>query len=261
MQLTQVLNAQNKVHIKRESVLQLKLLGAGPWGHGSKPAVSLIFDPEVRQELIEPLTPDMADGNNLLALTAATPLEEKPCSVTGKEPPPRTHVIPVDVFGYQWVEKNGCSGVHVVVVKEVMWLNVWYIQVESKYKEMRNATLETRGRESAKKKGGGGGQAGQHKLSSLGQGPTMSPGRSETCRYIAAGLLRSGVTFGHHAPTWFWTVGAKASVACSMPASVYSRVARKRKISTLSLRSAVENGSFPKAIHTNRHSLWSAFRL
>ena len=32
MQLTQVLNAQKKVHNKRESVLQLKLLGAGPWG-------------------------------------------------------------------------------------------------------------------------------------------------------------------------------------------------------------------------------------
>ena len=43
--------------------------------------------------------------------------------------------------------------------------------------EMRSLTLETGGRESAKKKeGGGGGQAGQHKLSSLGQGPTMSPG-------------------------------------------------------------------------------------
>ena len=35
-----------------------------------------------------------------------------------------------------------------------------------------------------------------------------------------------------------------ATVPCSMPASVYSRVARKRKFSTLSLRSAVENGSF-----------------
>ena len=35
-----------------------------------------------------------------------------------------------------------------------------------------------------------------------------------------------------------------ATIACSMPASVYSRVARKRKFSTLSLRSAVENGSF-----------------
>ena len=51
MQLTQVLNAQNKDNIKRESVLQLKLLGAGPWGRGSKPAVSLIFDPEVREKL------------------------------------------------------------------------------------------------------------------------------------------------------------------------------------------------------------------
>ena len=34
-----------------------------------------------------------------------------------------------------------------------------------------------------------------------------------------------------------------ATVACSMPASVYLRVARKRKFSTLSIRSAVENGS------------------
>ena len=97
MQLTQVLNAQNKVHIKRESVLQLKLLCVGPWGHGSKPAVSLIFDPEVRQEL-SPLPLIWSTGLNLLALTAATPLEEKPCAVTGNKPPPRTHVIP-DVFG------------------------------------------------------------------------------------------------------------------------------------------------------------------
>ena len=50
MQLTQVLNAQNKVHNKRECAAA-KLLGAGPWGHGSKPAVRLIFDPEVRREL------------------------------------------------------------------------------------------------------------------------------------------------------------------------------------------------------------------
>ena len=40
--------------------------------------------------------------------------------------------------------------------------------------EMRYLVLETGGRESAKKKKGGG-QAGQHKLSSFGQGPTMSP--------------------------------------------------------------------------------------
>ena len=37
------------------------------------------------------------------------------------------------------------------------------------------------------------------------------PGKSETCGYIAAGLLRSGVTLGHRAPARFWTVGAKAS--------------------------------------------------
>ena len=37
-----------------------------------------------------------------------------------------------------------------------------------------------------------------------------------------------------------------ATIACSMPASVYLRVARKRKFSTLSLRSAVENGSLWK---------------
>ena len=39
-------------------------------------------------------------------------------------------------------------------------------------KETRN--FRDRGRELAKKEGDG--QAGQHKLSSLGQGPTMSPG-------------------------------------------------------------------------------------
>ena len=44
----------------------------------------------------------------------------------------------------------------------------------------KTRTLEIGGRESAKRKGGGGGgQAGQHKLSSLGQGPTMSPGSRE----------------------------------------------------------------------------------
>ena len=58
----------------------------------------------------EPFTPDMVDGKNLRALTAATPLEEKPCVVTVrnkekpcvvtvKEPPPRTHVTSDDVFG------------------------------------------------------------------------------------------------------------------------------------------------------------------
>ena len=72
-----------------------KLLCAGTWGHCSKPAVSH-FRPR-RKTRTEPLTPDMVDGNNLLALTAATPLEEKPCVVTGKKPPPRTHVSSDDM--------------------------------------------------------------------------------------------------------------------------------------------------------------------
>ena len=73
------------------SVLQLKLLGAGPWGHGLKTGCQSNFRPRGKTGT-EPLTPDMVNGNNLLALTAATPLEEKTCAVTGREPPPRTHV-------------------------------------------------------------------------------------------------------------------------------------------------------------------------
>ena len=95
MPLTQVLNAQNKVHIERESVLQLNcevqvLGGTAQTGCQSN------FRP-IGKTGTEPLTPDMADGNNLLALTVATPLEDKPCVVTRKEPPPRTHVSPDDM--------------------------------------------------------------------------------------------------------------------------------------------------------------------
>ena len=66
---------------------------------GAAPNRLSVFDPE--EDGTEPLqvTPDMVDGNNLLALTAATPLEEKLCAVTGKKPPPRTHVISDDVLG------------------------------------------------------------------------------------------------------------------------------------------------------------------
>ena len=72
MQLTQILNAQNKVHIKMESVLQLKLLGVGPWGrHGSKPAVSLIFDAEVRREQ-SPFPLKWSTG------TTSSPLQQQP---------------------------------------------------------------------------------------------------------------------------------------------------------------------------------------
>ena len=112
--------------------------------------------------------------------------------------------------------------------------------------ETRN--FRDRGPRIGEKEGGGGGQAGQHKLSSLNWTRTHDePGKSGTYSYIAAGLLRDDVSFGHCAPAQFWTVGAKASHgnghlldACFM----YSRIARKRKFSTLSLRSAVENGSF-----------------
>ena len=89
MQLTQVLNAQNKVHIKRESVLQLNCYRCGSLGARLKTGCQSNFRPRGKTGT-EPLTHDMVDGNNLLAITAATPLEEKPCDVTGKEPPPRT---------------------------------------------------------------------------------------------------------------------------------------------------------------------------
>ena len=83
------------------------------------------------------------------------------------------------------------------------------------------------------------------------------PRKAEAYGYIAAGLLSAAMTCllcaaltchlgtprlggsGLLAPRH-----RMATVACSMPASVYSRVARKRKFSTLSVRSAVENGSF-----------------
>ena len=55
-------------------------------------------------------------------------------------------------------------------------------------------------------------------------------GKSGTYGYIAAGLLRDDVSFGHR--------------------FAYSRVARKRKFSTLSLRSAVENGSVSPLVTT-----------
>ena len=63
------------------------------------------------------------------------------------------------------------------------------------------------------------------------------PGKSETCGYKAAGLLRSGVTFGHRAPARFWTVGAKAShgngrllVACF---HVFARCPKKNIFNSL----------------------------
>ena len=72
------------------------------------------------------------------------------------------------------------------------------------------------------------------------------PRKSGTCGYIAAGLLRADVSSGYRAPARFWTVGAKPSLldACFR---VFACCTKKRKFSTLSLRSAVENGSFPRS--------------
>ena len=75
------------------------------------------------------------------------------------------------------------------------------------------------------------------------------PRKSGTCGYIAAGLLRADVssaagTARLHGSGLLAPRHCMATVACSMPASVYLRVTRKRKFSTLSLRSAVKNGSF-----------------
>ena len=111
----------------------------------------------------------MVDGNNLHALTAATHLEEKPRFVTGKEPPPRTHVTSDDVFRMAVGRENLCSGVHVVVAKDsdVTERMIHTGEEQIKWNEKRNFRDGGGGGESAKKKGGGAGQAGQHKLSRL----------------------------------------------------------------------------------------------
>ena len=66
------------------------------------------------------------------------------------------------------------------------------------------------------------------------------PRKSWSGGYIAAGLLRADVSSDHRACAVLdcWRQGI---------ASMYSRFARKRKLSTLSLRAAVENGSLVNA--------------
>ena len=151
----------------------------------------------------------MVDGNNLLALTAATPLEEKLCVVTGKEPSPRTHVISDDVFGQQWVEKNGCSGVRVVVAKES---DVTERMIHTGGEQIQgNETHNFRDRGlRIGEKGGGGGKLDSTSSLRLDKDPRWAL-EVRMCGYIAAGLLRADVLSGHRAPARFWTVGAKAS--------------------------------------------------
>ena len=67
-----------------------------------------------------------------------------------------------------------------VVAKESDVIECMIHTVGEQIQGNKTRTLEIGGRESAKRRGGGGaGQTGQHKLSSLGQGPTMSPGSRE----------------------------------------------------------------------------------
>ena len=88
------------------------------------------------------------------------------------------------------------------------------------------------------------------------------PRKSGTYGYIAAGLLRAALTcllcialMCHPGTARLRGSGLlaprhrMATVPCSMSDSVYSHVARKRKFSTFSLRSAVENGSFSGQIY------------
>ena len=99
--------------------------------------------------------------------------------------------------------------------------------------ETRN--FRDRGRESAKRGGGGASWTAQALFAW-----TMTheePGKSGTCGCIAAGLLHSGVSFGHRAPARFWTVGAKASHgngrlldACFR---VFARCAKKKIFNSL----------------------------
>ena len=81
---------------------------------------------------------------------------------------------------------------------------------ESKYKEMRHATLETGGWDSAKT--GKGGWASWTAQALFAWTRTHDePGKSGTFGYIAAGLLCADVSFTHRALARFWAVGAKGS--------------------------------------------------
>ena len=74
----------------------------------------------------------------------------------------------------------------------------------------KTRTLEIRGRESAKKKGGGGASWTTQALFAWTR-THDEPGKSGTFGYIAAGLLCADVSFTHRTLVRFWAVGAKAS--------------------------------------------------
>ena len=185
----------------------------------------------------------MVYGSNLLALTPATPLEEKPCVVTGKEPPPRTLVSSDDMCSdNSESRKTDALECMWLYLRKVMWLNVWYIphiphvQVETEYKGMRHATLETGGQENWRKEGGGGGASWTAQALFAWTRTHDEPKRSGRCGYIAAGVLRAALWCLIRAPRTCavldcWRHGIEmATVASPMPASVYSRDAQKRKV-------------------------------
>ena len=80
--------------------------------------------------------------------------------------------------------------------RKVMRLNVWYIHAGGEQiQESETHNFRDRGPRIGFNGGWAGGQAGQHKLSSLGQGPTMSPGgQGRAVIIIDAGLLRAALT-------------------------------------------------------------------
>ena len=142
--------------------------------------------------------------------------------------------------------KNGCSEVHVVVAKEsdVSERMIHTDGEQIQGNETRN--FRDRGRESAKKGGGGWASWTAQALFAWTRAHD-EPRKSGRCGHIAAGLLRADVSSGHRVPARFWTVGAKASHGngrlprCLLPCIRTLR--EEENFSTLSLRSAVEDGS------------------
>ena len=144
--------------------------------------------------------------------------------------------------------ENGRSGVRVVVAKESdvteRMIHTGAEQIQGK--ETRN--FRDWGPRIGEKKGGGGWASWTAQALFAWTRTHDEPRKSGTCGYIAAGLLLTCQIGARGAcavlDCWRQGIAWQLTVACSMPASVYSRVARKRKFSTLSLRSAVENSSF-----------------
>ena len=137
--------------------------------------------------------------------------------------------------------KSGCSGVHVVVAKESGVTERMIHRGGEQIQGNETRNFRDRGPGIGEKKGGGGWASWTAQALFAWKRTHDEPGKSEACGYIAAGLLRADVSFVHRARLRGSGLLAPrhrmATVACSMPASVYSRVARKRKFSTLSLRS------------------------